>query len=666
MRRNPSRLTLAGVSLVCVLILAACCSTSTPSLRYITIAPTSATTSAGGTQQFTAQAYYSNGSIQSGTNLVLWSSSNPAVAKITGGGLATGVSVGTVTITASASGVPSVTATLTVTQAITSIAVTPANPTVPLGTNQQFTATATLADGSTANITSTATWTSSNTAVATMDMTTIGQADVPATATVGQTSTITASQNGVSGSTTLTVGAAGPVSLTVAPIYPTTPNIAIGNEASFAATENWSDGTTGHAPSGTVVWTSGTTSTATVVAAPNSSATGLATGLAAGTSTITATEGTLTPGTATLTVVTGTTHYAYVSNFNSGSIQSYTVSTSTAPYLTPLATYPTSGTVSSEQTVIHPSGQFIYYTDGGTFVWVVKVNAATGALTSSGFTSVPAGSATSLSFIAIDPYGRFLYVSNDVDSTIYGFTINQTTGQLTAMTGSPFSANLSTPYCVIIDRSGSYLYATNNTGGTGGTGDISAYNINQTTGALTAFTSNPTIATGTGPILATLNPSGVTLYTANFDGVSTNTISAYSIGSGGALTHIGDTTVSGATSIFNVAVNPADTYLYVVDTGNPGASPATNGQVLGYNIGSGGAIGSAVSGSPFAAGLDPQAGIAIDPTGTLLAVEDSGDGTTASSAGISLYLIGSGGTLTPETPAPTGVLPLYVTFYNAP
>ena len=49
---------------------------------------------------------------------------------------------------------------------LSSIAVTPANPTVATGATQQFTATGTYSDGSTQNITTQVTWSSSSTSVA--------------------------------------------------------------------------------------------------------------------------------------------------------------------------------------------------------------------------------------------------------------------------------------------------------------------------------------------------------------------------------------------------------------------------------------------------------------------------------------------------------------------
>jgi hypothetical protein len=244
MRRN-NQSALALLSLACVVLLAAC-SSSTPVLQYVTITPSTGTTSVGGTLNFTAQAYYSNGSVQDGTSLVTWASSNASVATIVAGGLATGAGAGTTSITATAVGTPGASATLTVNK-LTSIAVTPANPTVPRGTNQQFTATATFSDGTTGNITSTSTWTSSNPAAATMDATTIGQADVPATATVGATSTITATQFGVSGSTVLTTPG---VSVSVSPQATA---VGTGQTVSFTANvTNGKSGVTWTASEGTV------------------------------------------------------------------------------------------------------------------------------------------------------------------------------------------------------------------------------------------------------------------------------------------------------------------------------------------------------------------------------------------------------------------------------
>src|SRR5262245_42510608 len=90
---------------------------------------------------------------------------------------------------------------------LTSIGVTPANPTVTVGGSQQFTATGTYSDSSTQDLTSQVTWASSNTAAATINSTGL------ATAVAAGTTTISARLGAVSGSTGLTV-AAGPLTIT--------------------------------------------------------------------------------------------------------------------------------------------------------------------------------------------------------------------------------------------------------------------------------------------------------------------------------------------------------------------------------------------------------------------------------------------------------------------
>jgi len=121
-------------------------------------------------------------------------------------------------------------------------------------------------------------------------------------------------------------------------------------------------------------------------------------------------------------------------------------------------------------------------------------------------------------------------------------------------------------------------------------------------------------------------------------------------------------TISGADFTFNL--DPADAHIYVVDSG-----PAIGtGQVFGYAVGSGGVIGSAITGTPVPTGPTPLGGIIIDPTGALKAVDNS-DPTSSTNpdSSISLYLIGSNGLLTSETPVAAGTAPsCYVTFYNAP
>jgi Bacterial Ig-like domain (group 2)/Putative Ig domain/Beta-propeller repeat len=85
------------------------------------------------------------------------------------------------------------------TVALTSVAVTPTNPSIPNGATLQFTATGTYSDSTTQDLTASATWTSSITTVATISNTGL------ASAVGAGTSTISATSGSVSGTTLLTV-----------------------------------------------------------------------------------------------------------------------------------------------------------------------------------------------------------------------------------------------------------------------------------------------------------------------------------------------------------------------------------------------------------------------------------------------------------------------------
>jgi DNA-binding beta-propeller fold protein YncE len=84
------------------------------------------------------------------------------------------------------------------------------------------------------------------------------------------------------------------------------------------------------------------------------------------------------------------------------------------------------------------------------------------------------------------------------------------------------------------------------------------------------------------------------------------------------------------------------------------------GAVYGFNLGAGGVIGTALAGSPFATGVSPT-GIIIDPTGTLLAVDNNGGSGTITPFSV----VTSSGVPTPETAVATGEAPFLVTSLNA-
>jgi urocanate hydratase len=271
-------------------------------LASIAVTPATPAIAMGTKQQFVATGTYDDTTTQDLTAAVTWASATMATATISNAaasiGEATGVAVGTSVISATL-GTKSGSTTLTVTSAhLVSIAVTPTNPSIAKGTQEQFVATGFFDDATTQDVSDSATWASTKPLVATVS----SAADSSGLASglaVG-TTTISATIGTISGSTTLAVTAATLVSIAVTPA---TPSIAKGTRQQFVATGTYTDATT-QVLTATVTWASATPATATISTA-NDATRGRASAVAVGTTVISATSGTV-HGMTTLTVTAAT------------------------------------------------------------------------------------------------------------------------------------------------------------------------------------------------------------------------------------------------------------------------------------------------------------------------------------------------------------------------
>jgi 6-phosphogluconolactonase (cycloisomerase 2 family) len=152
-----------------------------------------------------------------------------------------------------------------------------------------------------------------------------------------------------------------------------------------------------------------------------------------------------------------------------------------------------------------------------------------------------------------------------------------------------------------------------------------------------------------------IDPTNTYLYVANFNDAS---ISVYKIGTGGLLAQVGSSfTVSGATDVNTLAIDPTDKYIY--------ASDFDDGTVYGFVLGANGTIGAATPSSPYTvagggSGPGPW-GVAIDPTGVLLTVDNNSLNT------LSVFKLDPAtGTLTAYPDVTTGANPqFFLTFYSA-
>jgi YVTN family beta-propeller protein len=223
------------------------------------------------------------------------------------------------------------------------------------------------------------------------------------------------------------------------------------------------------------------------------------------------------------------------------------------------------------------TGKFAYVANAGCpfgNVSMYTIDATTGTLTSIGppMTSKDEGGRA----VTVDPFGKFAYVANwgegDTPGSVSAYTINETTGALTSTgTINGGSAGLCAPWSVVVDPSGKFAYVANE--GCPAPTNVSMFTINTTTGALTPI---GTIAAGGRAISVAVDPTGKFAYVASRSNPpgSAGNISMYTINAAtGALTSIG--TIAAGTDPISVAVDPTGKFAYVTNSGSNDVSMYT-------------------------------------------------------------------------------------------
>ncbi len=273
---------------------------ATVTLTKLAISPASASLPNGTTQQLTVTGTYSDGTSKNVTAQVAWTVAPATAAKVSSSGLLTALAQGSATVNANLKGVMGHVALTVQPPAITAIQITPASLSIPLGTNQQLTATATYTDGTTGNISSSVNWSSTPASVASVNASGLVQS-------VSKGSfNVTATSGAISGSLNASVGNAALQSLQV---LPTSASIPKGTTQIFTATAVFTDGSKQDVTT-SATWQSSNTGVASM------SSTGTATSGSQGSAEITASYQTV-GATAALTV-------------SSASIKSIQVSPATA------------------------------------------------------------------------------------------------------------------------------------------------------------------------------------------------------------------------------------------------------------------------------------------------------------------------------------------------
>lgn len=587
-------------------------------LSSIAITPANPSVALGATQQLTATGSYSDGSKNDLTSSATWSSSSSGVATVSSAGLAMPVTTGTSTITATVGSIHGSTTLTVPAPTLVSLAVSPATATVAAGLTQQFTVSATYSDGSKSTPTG-VTWSSSDFYEADINSSGI------ATGNHLGTVTITAAVGSMQATAQLTVTAPVLTGITVSPL---TGGDVLGITVYYNAKGTYSDLSTAIITS-QVTWSLSNNYVASITPA------GALTGKSVGLTTVTATLDKIS-GSAAATVyawprylmeasdagrelsrlvINGTTgqprhwgyqptgittnpgftcitadpsqSFAYLTSLveetpgtYSGSITSYSIDATTGT-LTALG---------SPVSIPEPIG-CIHFTPGGTIAYalpniseqaqqiVTLEKSSTGAISVLGTTALP----DNIGSLAIDPLGQYLYVATEqlvanAQASLYGYSIDPTSGALTAIPGMPTALPTNTFGQLSFHPSGGYLYLSDSNGT-----NITGYSINRSTGVLTAGAAS--VAPCINPQALQFTPDGTQAFVACGESIGRSAVSSnlisFTVGSSGGLSQSGQ--ADAYLSPTGLTVSPSGKFLYLISSGSHYIQNGPGSYTGGYN-----------------------------------------------------------------------------------
>jgi 6-phosphogluconolactonase (cycloisomerase 2 family) len=156
---------------------------------------------------------------------------------------------------------------------------------------------------------------------------------------------------------------------------------------------------------------------------------------------------------------------------------------------------------------IHPTKNFVYaIANTKVYGFSVNANCTLTPVPNSPFTLAVNSYHEALDF---HPSGKFIYVSED-STSVEGLAIDQTTGEMSFVPGNPFYVGAGTwPMRVSFSPDGTNLYTANQ-----GTNSVSGYSVNLSTGNITALAGSPYTATK-GAYYIMTSPDGKNIITAD-------------------------------------------------------------------------------------------------------------------------------------------------------
>ncbi|MGZ4845576.1 MAG: lactonase family protein [Candidatus Angelobacter sp.] len=308
-----------------------------------------------------------------------------------------------------------------------------------------------------------------------------------------------------------------------------------------------------------------------------------------------------------------------------------------------------SGCLGSSSSSTAPTLAFVYVVgqgDNGIRAFAEKTTGDLQALPVSSFSTTPRPVS-----IALHPSKNFLYVPNLTSNTVSGFNVDHVSGVLTpigtALPPTPACVSpavCSNPIGVGISSAGQFLFLLNQ-GSTSPAvpASISVFSIDPARGLLTPVSGSPfafASLTAPNPQFLAVSPTAGFLYVSNG---AAHTISAFSIGTSGALTELAGSPVSlgASATVAGLAIDPKGQFLYAADS--------ADNTIASFSIAGGGTL--TAVGAPFPAGTKPVA-IAVDSTSTFVYSANQGSNDVSAfkaASGVLTQIAGS-----PYASVPTG------------
>jgi DNA-binding beta-propeller fold protein YncE len=247
-------------------------------------------------------------------------------------------------------------------------------------------------------------------------------------------------------------------------------------------------------------------------------------------------------------------------------------------------------------------------------VAVYDIDPASGSLTPVGGSPFGVTGLEDPDGIAVAPDGSHVFVTGDAagptfDPRVAVFEIAPGTGFISQVGGSPFASGSKQAVPIVVSPNGKRVFVGNVNLVSGNT--ISVLDVNQETGALSPVLGSPFATAGTAPVGLAMTPDGSRLLSGERAAGFARGVSVYDLFASGVITPIfGSPFSTDEREVRGAAVSADGRRVYAMTSAEPGV-------VMGFSIEGGGEL-SPLAGSPYPTG-DQFSGsfpIAIVPTQT--------------------------------------------------